>query len=223
MTRSEISSALVMRAFDAIPESCVLTDADQTIITVNRAFTALTGYTEQEVIGQTCRILQGPRTDPVALEKMRLAIWAGEVFRGCLCNYRKDGTTFWKSITITPLRDAKGQITHFVSVQRDDTEKHQIWEALREQSIHDPWPTCPIGPGWRSTSLWQLPERSAITRWWPWAISFARLTFWLDSVAHQMHEKSPDQSGLFSCRHGSETTPADQFSVDRARNSCAAA
>ncbi len=147
MTRSEISSALVMRAFDAIPESCVLTDADQTIITVNRAFTALTGYTEQEVIGQTCRILQGPRTDPVALEKMRLAIQAGEVFRGCLCNYRKDGTTFWNSITITPLRDAKGQITHFVSVQRDDTEKHQIWETLREQSIHDPLTHLPNRAG----------------------------------------------------------------------------
>lgn len=142
-----ISGALLVQALEAIPESCVLTDANQNIVAVNRAFTTLTGYATEEVLGRNCRILQGPQTDPATIQKVSQAMQAGQIFRGCVRNYRKDGSTFWNAITITPLRDVAGRITHYVSVQRDDTEKHQIWDDLRRQSIRDPLTGLPNRAG----------------------------------------------------------------------------
>jgi diguanylate cyclase (GGDEF)-like protein/PAS domain S-box-containing protein len=146
-TTPVISSALLIQALEAIPDGCVLTDANQNIVAVNRAFTTLTGYTTEEVLGRNCRILQGPQTEPATIQKMGQALRAGQIFQGCVRNYRKDGSTFWNAITITPLRDASGRVMHYVSVQRDETEKHQIWDDLRQQSIRDPLTGLPNRAG----------------------------------------------------------------------------
>ena len=155
-----ISNDLLCRALEAIPESVIVTDAAQHIVAVNRAFTVLTGYDPDELIGRNCRMLQGPGTDASTVESMHQAIHACRIFRGCVLNYRKDGSTFWNAMTITPLRDADGRIIHFVSVQRDETDERQICDELRQQSVRDP--------------LTGLPNRTALAQHLPLAIARAR-------------------------------------------------
>jgi hypothetical protein len=69
------------------------------------------------VLGRNCRFLQGPETDPKAVEKIRNAIEDGVDMSVCLLNYRADGTTFWNQFFIAALRDAAGNITNYVGIQ----------------------------------------------------------------------------------------------------------
>ena len=77
----------------------------------------LTGYSLDQVLGRNCRFLQGPETDPKAVEKIRRSIEEGSDMSVCLLNYRVDGTTFWNQFFISALRDAAGNITNYVGVQ----------------------------------------------------------------------------------------------------------
>lgn len=118
-------------------ESVLITDArldlpGPQIIFVNPAFTRMTGYTAEEVMGKTPRILQGPNTDKALLRRLRQNLEEREVFEGEAIQYRKDGTEYHQEWQIAPLRDAAGVITHFVSIQRDITERKQTQKALRE-------------------------------------------------------------------------------------------
>jgi PAS domain S-box-containing protein len=100
------------------------------IVYVNRAFTAMTGYTEEEVLGKTPRLLQGPKTDRKVLNRLREQLSQGENFEGETVNYRKDGSEFVLAWKVTPIRNESGEITHFVSLQRDVTERIRL-EAAR--------------------------------------------------------------------------------------------
>ena len=117
-------------------EAVVITDAQLDlpgpgILFVNPAFTRMTGYTAEEVIGKTPRILQGPRTDRAVLSRLRRNLERGEEFEGETINYRKDGTEFNLEWQIAPIRDAGGTVTHFVANQRDITERNRVEEELR--------------------------------------------------------------------------------------------
>src|SRR4029450_6023093 len=93
------------------------------LIHVNPAFERMTGYSAEEAVGRSCRFLQGPATDPGAVAELRGALRAG---RGCtvtLLNYRKDGSTFWNEVTVSPVRGKRGELTHFVGVQTDVTAR----------------------------------------------------------------------------------------------------
>jgi PAS domain S-box-containing protein len=103
------------------------------IVFVNPAFTRMTGYTEDEVIGKTPRILQGPRTDKVVLSRQRQLLESGEMFEGEIINYRKDGTEFDLEWQTAPIRDAGGQVTHYLALQRDITARKRF-EAKMFQS-----------------------------------------------------------------------------------------
>jgi diguanylate cyclase (GGDEF)-like protein/PAS domain S-box-containing protein len=94
---------------------------DPRIIFVNPAFTRLTGYTAEEVIGRKPGFLQGPGTDPEARARVREAIHARRPVRGQLLNYAKDGRPYWLDMNIVPLSDESGAITHFVAIERDIT------------------------------------------------------------------------------------------------------
>jgi diguanylate cyclase (GGDEF)-like protein/PAS domain S-box-containing protein len=137
MTHPDFPESLLAHAMATISEGSVITDAQQNILYCNAAFTAITGYTHAEMLGRNCRLLQGPGTDQETLGRLRRALAAEEVFRGHLLNYRKHGTPFWNDITITPLRDENGQITHYVSVQRDITTQVTLQNQLRFQAQHD--------------------------------------------------------------------------------------
>jgi PAS domain S-box-containing protein len=87
------------------------------IVFANRAFCASTRYSEKELLGQTPRILQGPRTDHLLLKELSERLKNGEPFTGQTINYRKDGTPYLATWNISPICDDNGKITHFVSFQ----------------------------------------------------------------------------------------------------------
>ena len=84
---------------------------------VNAAFTELTGYTQEDVVGRNCRFLKGPDTDPAAATRLRKALETGRTITETLVNYRKDGSSWWNRVIITPVHDDAGELTHFVGVQ----------------------------------------------------------------------------------------------------------
>jgi two-component system, cell cycle sensor histidine kinase and response regulator CckA len=130
-TRAEDSIRLLGSAVEQSKESILITDAEldlpgPRITFVNTAFTKMTGYTVEEAIGKTPRLLQGPRTDKAVLSRLRQDLERGETFTGETINYRKDGREFCLEWQVAPLRNGLGKITHFVAIQRDVTERRQF-------------------------------------------------------------------------------------------------
>ncbi|RAK57878.1 histidine kinase dimerization/phosphoacceptor domain -containing protein [Phenylobacterium deserti] len=103
---------------------------DQPIIMANDAFLKLTGYHLDEVLGRNCRFLQGPDTDPSEVDKVRRAIRDGQDATAELLNYRKDGSTFWNSLHLSPVRNAQGEITYWFGCQTDVSERKAQQLAL---------------------------------------------------------------------------------------------
>ena len=101
-----------------------------TIVYVNDGFTRMTGYTKEEAIGKTPRMLQGPKTDRAILDRLKRRLIEGQAFFGHTINYRKDGTEFINQWDIHPLINAEGEVTHWVSYQRDVTEKKETAKAI---------------------------------------------------------------------------------------------
>ncbi len=108
------------------------------IVYVNNAFTELTGYTFNEVLGKNPRILQGRNTDATTRKKIRRALEKNEAVRATIKNYSKTGQEYWLDISILPLQNAHGQVTHFVSIQRDVTEQKLLEHQLETLSRTDP-------------------------------------------------------------------------------------
>ncbi len=103
------------------------------IVFVNDAFQRRTGFTREETIGRSPRILQGPATQRDALDRIRHALEAWQPVREELINYTKDGQPFWLELDIVPLADEKGWFTHWVAVERDISERKEM-EAHLQQS-----------------------------------------------------------------------------------------
>lgn len=126
--------ALKDRALDVAAEGVTIADArlpDRPLIYVNEGFERVTGYPAAEVLGRNCRFLQGKDTEPAAIAEVRAAV-AGE--RECvveILNHRKDGTPFWNRLSITPVRDETGEVTHFIGIQSDVTARRNAEEELR--------------------------------------------------------------------------------------------
>jgi len=93
----------------------------------------MTGYSAEEVIGKNCRFLQGTETEQPAIPELRQAIRAGKETQRVLRNYRKDGTLFWNEFSVSPVRDADGNLTHYIGIQTDITARKEAEEALRQQ------------------------------------------------------------------------------------------
>jgi len=136
--RLRLLESVVVNANDAvlITEAWPFDQPGPRIVYVNEAFTRTTGYTSAEVLGRTPRLLQGPNSDRAALDTLRAALEGWQAVVVEVLNYRKDGTEFWVELSIVPVADAAGYITHWVSVQRDVTPRRQT-DALRHQALHD--------------------------------------------------------------------------------------
>ncbi len=107
---------------------------DSPLVFVNRAFEDLTGYTAEEVLGRNCRFLQGPDTDPGAVDEVRRAIAARVDVSVELYNYRKDGSGFWDALYISPVFDEAGELLYFFASQLDVTRRREA-EALAQQGL----------------------------------------------------------------------------------------
>ncbi|WP_285653437.1 SpoIIE family protein phosphatase [Actinomycetospora sp. NBRC 106375] len=101
------------------------------LVWVNPAFTALTGYELDEVLGRNCRFLQGPNTDPASISRIRTALAEERPITEVLLNYRRDGTAFWNQVSITPVVDGQGRVVNFVGVQADVTERVMVENERR--------------------------------------------------------------------------------------------
>lgn len=96
------------------------------LVWVNPAFTRLTGYELDEVLGRNCRFLQGPNTDPASISRIRAALDDERPVTEVLLNYRRDGTAFWNQVSISPVLDGEGRVVNFVGVQSDVTERVMV-------------------------------------------------------------------------------------------------
>lgn len=116
----------------------VITDPgqqDNPIVFCNVAFQELTGYDRTEIIGKNCRFLQGPETDVASVARVRAAIENGHDIDVDLLNYRKDGSTFWNALYLSPVRDDKGEIRFFFASQLDVTERVEAQQIISQQKV----------------------------------------------------------------------------------------
>jgi PAS domain S-box-containing protein len=120
-------------AVDQSPASIFITDADGTIEYVNHRFTEITGYSAEEAIGRNPRILGSGETPRGQYEALWSTIKSGGTWRAEVRNRRKNGDLYWDEVTISPMRSEKGEITHFVAIQQDITERRWAEQALRER------------------------------------------------------------------------------------------
>lgn len=138
--RLEYEDALRVRnrAIESVHVGIVISDArvrGNPNIYVNPALARMTGYTQDELLRGGMHMLQGPGTDPAAIEKIRHALQTGQSCQVTLKNYRKNGEAFWNELFISPVPDEEGEVTHYIGVQTDVTEKRRAEESRRELEI----------------------------------------------------------------------------------------
>jgi PAS domain S-box-containing protein len=139
ITERKQSLRLLGSAVEQSTESIVIAEAQlewpgARYLFVNPAFTRMTGYSAAEALGQTPRMLLGPKSDRAELRQMRDALGRGESYAGETIAYRKDGTEFQMERQVVPLRNSSGTVTHFLGIQRDITARKQAETALRESN-----------------------------------------------------------------------------------------
>jgi len=117
-------------ALEAAANSIILTDTAGKILFANKAFCAMTGYAAEEVLGKTPNFLRSGKHDPVFFRELWETILTGRVWQGELINRRKDGTLYHEEMTITPIQEANGEITHFIAVKEDITSRKKFKEQL---------------------------------------------------------------------------------------------
>jgi len=106
-----------------ITEAAPLNEPGTRILYVNKAFTTMSGYSSQETVGKTPRILQGPKTDRMELDKLRAALEKSEPCEITTINYKKTGEEFWVNMSVSPMINDSGKVTHFISIERDVTRR----------------------------------------------------------------------------------------------------
>lgn len=124
-------------ALESTANAILITDVNGMIEWVNPAFTALTGWTAEEAIGDTPRILRTGNHSRTFYARMWQQLKAGEVWRGEMYNRRKDGTIYPEEQTITPVRNEKGEIAHFVAIKQDISDRKRQEEQIRFLALHD--------------------------------------------------------------------------------------
>ncbi|MBZ5536073.1 MAG: PAS domain S-box protein [Acidobacteriia bacterium] len=124
---SKLSSAVEQTA-----DTVAITDREGIIEYINPAFEKLAGYSLDEVVGKTFRILKSGKHDQEFYRNLWRTILSGQPFRGVLINKKKNGELYYEEKTVTPLKDGKGNTTHFVSTGKDITDRKQAEESLRD-------------------------------------------------------------------------------------------
>jgi diguanylate cyclase (GGDEF)-like protein/PAS domain S-box-containing protein len=110
-------------ALTAVSQGVLICGPNRRILYSNPAFTSITGYSAEELVGRTCRFMQGPGTDPQTVAAMNTALLSGHDFAGEILNYRKGGEPFWNDLAITPVIGAGGGPGYYVGITRDLTAR----------------------------------------------------------------------------------------------------
>jgi PAS domain S-box-containing protein len=117
-----VDASIYRRLVETSPDGIALVDAldpERPVIYVNPGFEALTGYSAAELAGRNLRLLQADDREQDGRHRLREALAKGESCRVLLRNYRKDGSVFWNEMTVSPLLDESGRVTHLVGHHRD--------------------------------------------------------------------------------------------------------
>lgn len=131
LRESEAHLAQRNHALGATSQGLMITDSDRRITYANDACLKLTGYSMEELLGNSASLLHGAGTDPETVERIEQALNAMQPFSGEVLNYRKDGTAFWNDLSITPIFDSKQRTLQYVGVQRDVTKRKRDEQMLR--------------------------------------------------------------------------------------------
>lgn len=124
---------ILVKALSATQSPVTITDhrkPDNPIVYCNEAFIRLSGYTKDEIIGRNCRFLQGPDTNTTDVARIKKAIESRKDFNIILKNYTKDGRVFWNDLQISPVYNDKGELTHFIGLQNDVTQRIEQERAI---------------------------------------------------------------------------------------------
>ncbi|MEP0806693.1 MAG: PAS domain S-box protein [Chloroflexota bacterium] len=135
LKEAEAAMRLQSAALEAAGNAIVITDRSGAIQWINSAYTRLTGYTLEEAVGKTPRILYSGMQDEAFYKQLWDTILSGRVWHGELINKRKDGSLYNEEQTITPLLDSQGQVTHFIGIKQDITSRKRTEETLRASEL----------------------------------------------------------------------------------------
>ncbi len=135
--RADEQLRLAARVISGAAEAVMVTDAEQRIVTVNEAFTRITGYSAAEVVGQTPRILRSDRNDPEFYKAMWTQLNATGLWQGEIENRNKAGTLFTEWLTINAIRDERGELCNYVAIFSDITSLREARKNLEFQAMHD--------------------------------------------------------------------------------------
>ena len=134
------------RIFRSVTSGISVVDAtlpDLPLTYVNPAFEMMTGYCREEVLGKNCRFLQGPEHDQAAVTLLRDAIREHREVVTVVRNFHKDGTPFWNELSLSPIRNRAGELTHYVGIQTDVTARVGVRSrAAREREARRRGPPC---------------------------------------------------------------------------------
>ena len=138
--RADLPADVSARALHEISCAVSVADAravDLPLVYVNPAFQELTGYGAADVLGRNCRLLQGPNTRREAADDLRAAYREGRPGRAVLLNYRSDGSTWWNEVQVSPIHDAAGEVTHWIGLQQDVSDRLQRDQRLDRMAYRD--------------------------------------------------------------------------------------
>ncbi|WP_413160594.1 PAS domain-containing protein [Capilliphycus salinus ALCB114379] len=155
---------------------------DKPLTYVNSGFERITGYSADEVIGENCRFLQGRDSDQPSLREMHDSISQGRETNVIVRNYRKDGTPFWNKLSISPVHDGEGNLTHFIGVQEDISDRilAELAQKKAEEELR------------RSETLLNQTQRIAKVGGWSWDLIENK--YWWSEQMYRLMGINPNDS-----------------------------
>jgi PAS domain S-box-containing protein len=209
--RAEEHVRLQTAALESAANGIVITDVSGNIQWVNPAFSRLTGYAREEALGKNPRILKSGKQDETVYKKLWNSILSGEIWSGEITNRRKDGQLYNEEMTIAPVRSGSGEITNFVAIKQDVTERKLVEAALRRSEEQfrdlaenirdvffvgepDPVRLTYLSPAYEE--IWGRPLQEA----------YDRPDAWIDSIHPEDRERAVD---LFTRAYQGERADAE--------------
>ncbi|WP_198677876.1 EAL domain-containing protein [Aliidiomarina shirensis] len=144
--RDQEQLKILERSVEASVNGIVIADARKPgypLVYINPAFERITGYSQEEMLGRNCKVLQGDGTDSRAIEQIRSCLRKERDVQTTIRNYRKDGSPFWNDLYIAPVRDNNGVLTHYIGIQNDVTARKEQEEKVAWHATHDPLTSLP--------------------------------------------------------------------------------